>query len=76
MQVCEKGLNYNLPHKRKTLFFNQLIYAECAIKSIPDEESRNTAHILYGNATNISTNRLYKKDTIILKQIKDKQTLN
>lgn len=63
----------------------RLIHAECAIKAIPDEDSRNSARVIVTNklnrthenakSTSHSVN-IHKKETLALISIKEKLCLN
>jgi len=84
LNVLDKGLNFNLPQTGKKGIFNELINAEVAIKTIPDEDTRNAARFILSNKINkrpLGGKQIYltaqqKLDHIALQNIKDKLTDN
>lgn len=83
MDILNKGLNYNIPHNNKDHIVQEIIYAEAAIKSIPNINSQNEARFLINNKLNKYLNKItpklnykYTNEVKTLKQIKEKLSNN
>jgi hypothetical protein len=81
INVLDKGLKYNLPRINKHSIFNDFIDAECAIRSITDDEAQNIARVSILNKIK-NKNRpkklspVHKHDILVLKRIKNKLITN
>lgn len=82
MDILNKGLNYNIPDNSKNHIVHEIICAEAAIKSIPNQNLQNEVRVLINNKlkhphTKIpKINYKYSKEIKTLKQIKTKLSNN